>query len=62
LRQAERKGKIGVTTRIGITEGSDLPLRFYLEGTDYLSVKPGLDRPSPGMKKKMKRILMGQGR
>jgi len=62
LRQAERKGRVGVTTRIGITEGSDLPLRFYLEGTDYLSVKPGSDRPSPGMKKKMKRILLGQGR
>ncbi len=52
VRRAKRRGKIGVTTRIGLTEGSELPLRFYLEGTDYLSVKPGLDRPSPGMKKK----------
>lgn len=52
LRQAPRGGPIGVTTRIGITEGSDLPLRFYLQGTDYLSVKPGADRPSPGMREK----------
>jgi DNA-3-methyladenine glycosylase len=61
LTAAERKGKRGVTTRIGITEGSDLPLRFYLEGTDYLSVKPGSDRPSPGMKKKMQQTLSRQG-
>ena len=54
LRKAQRNGKIGVTSRIGITEGSELPLRFYLEDTDYLSVKPGQDRPSPGMKKIMK--------
>jgi len=59
LRQTERKGKIGVTTRIGITKGSDLPLRFYLEGTDYLSVKAGLDRPSPGKKKKQSKSRQG---
>jgi DNA-3-methyladenine glycosylase len=57
LRKTGWRGKVGVTTRIGITEGSDLPLRFYLEGTDYLSVKPGSDRPSPGMKKKIFRLL-----
>jgi DNA-3-methyladenine glycosylase len=54
LMGGERKEKIGVTTRIGLTEGSDLPLRFYLEGNRYISVKPGIDRFSPGMKKKLK--------
>ncbi len=49
-----RKEKIGVTTRIGLTEGADLPLRFYLEGNPYVSVKPGYDRFSPGMKRKLK--------
>jgi DNA-3-methyladenine glycosylase len=51
LRQASRGANIGITTRIGITLGSELPLRFYLQGTDYLSVKPGADRPSPGKRK-----------
>lgn len=50
---AKRVEAAGVTTRIGITEGSDLPLRFYLKGNPYLSVKPGMDRPSPGRKKQM---------
>jgi DNA-3-methyladenine glycosylase len=44
-------GKVGVTTRIGITEGWDLPLRFYLKGSPDLSVGPGKDRPSPGRKR-----------
>jgi DNA-3-methyladenine glycosylase len=54
LMEGERKEKIGITTRIGLTEGADLPLRFYLEGNRYVSVKPGMDRFSPGMKKKLK--------
>lgn len=53
LRLAERTGALGVTTRIGITEGWKLPLRFYLKGNLYLSVKPGQDRPSPGRKKQL---------
>lgn len=58
LQRAERKEPVGVTTRIGITEGSEMPLRFYLKGNPYISVKPGADRPSPGMKKKLKRGLL----
>jgi len=43
--------KVAETTRIGITEGWDLPLRFYLAGHPALSVPPGMDRPSPGRRK-----------
>ena len=53
VQKAKRTGKVGITTRIGITEGSELLLRFYLVGSSYLSVKPGADRPSKGMKKKL---------
>lgn len=60
LETAKRKEPVGVTTRIGITEGSELPLRFCLKGNPYLSVKPGADRPSPGMKKKLKGVLLEQ--
>ncbi|HXL73716.1 MAG TPA: DNA-3-methyladenine glycosylase [bacterium] len=58
LMEGDREEKIGVTTRIGLTEGADLPLRFYLEGNPYISVKPGADRFSPGMKKKLKSHLL----
>jgi 3-methyladenine DNA glycosylase Mpg len=53
VQAAKREESIGVTTRIGITEGSELPLRFYLKDNPYLSVKPGMDRPSPGKRKIM---------
>lgn len=57
LKTIKRMEPIAVTTRIGITEGSELPLRFYLKGNPYLSVKPGVDRPSPGRKKRLKGVL-----
>lgn len=53
IKKAKRTEKIRATTRIGITEGSELPLRFYLKDNPYLSVKPGKDRPSRGKKKKL---------
>ena len=58
LMPGERQEKIGITTRIGLTEGADLLLRFYLEGNPYLSVKPGADRPSMGMRKKLRSIAV----
>ncbi len=51
---AQRTEPIGVTTRIGLTEGSELPLRFFLKDNPYVSVKPGLDRPSLAKVKKLK--------
>lgn len=55
IERASRKGKVGVTTRIGLTDGAELPLRFYLMNNRYVSVKPGVDRPSPGRQKKLRR-------
>ncbi len=59
---AKREAAIGVTTRVGLTEGSDLPLRFFLKGNPYLSVKPGTDRPSPGKRKIMNHKVNGIAR
>ncbi|HTA76212.1 MAG TPA: DNA-3-methyladenine glycosylase [bacterium] len=58
LLAGDRKEKVGVTTRIGLTEGAELPLRFYLEGNRYVSVKPGTDRFSQGMRKKLKALAL----
>lgn len=32
--------QIGVTTRVGISQGEALPLRYYMEGTRYLTRAP----------------------
>ncbi len=48
VKKAKRTEKIGITTRIGITEGWKLPLRFYLLENPYLSVKAGRGYPAKG--------------
>lgn len=35
----EEPGEIVTTTRIGIKEGADLPLRFYIKGNKFISKK-----------------------
>jgi DNA-3-methyladenine glycosylase len=39
------KGNIKVTTRIGITQGSGLPLRFFLDGNPFISRKERVHTP-----------------
>jgi 3-methyladenine DNA glycosylase Mpg len=35
----KRQGPVITTTRIGITRAAALPLRFYLNGSEYVSKK-----------------------
>jgi DNA-3-methyladenine glycosylase len=39
LNYRKQRGPVITTTRIGITRAAALPLRFYLEGSDYVSKK-----------------------
>ncbi len=41
-----RVTRIGTSVRIGITKGADLPLRFFLPGSRYLSGARSLNSPS----------------
>jgi DNA-3-methyladenine glycosylase len=40
------KGPVITTARVGITQAADLPLRFYLDGSSYVSKRiPGKSKP-----------------
>ena len=39
IEDSEDKPKIFTTTRIGLSRGGDLPLRFYIEGNGFVSRK-----------------------
>jgi DNA-3-methyladenine glycosylase len=44
------RGEIATSTRVGLTQGHDLPYRFYLDGNEFVSKgRPG---PSPTHKKR----------
>jgi 3-methyladenine DNA glycosylase len=43
----KRHGPIITTTRIGITRAAALPLRFYLQGSVYVSKKGAKDFKTP---------------
>jgi DNA-3-methyladenine glycosylase len=43
----EERGPMVTTTRIGLTKAAHLPLRFYLEGSAFVSKRAEIRRPKP---------------